>query len=111
MSRYIDAEKLLVELRLADTNAYESYKYERANGITDAIIIVKNAPTADVVEVKHGEWIPCELKDGRDMVNLGYLKCSQCGDFGFLSGNNWGDWTGQTVTTYCPTCGAHMRNG
>ena len=107
MSRYFDAEnvrKHMLEnthcINCADSDCFACLRKW-----------IEEIPTADVVEVRHGEWIPCELKDGRDMVNLGYLKCSQCGDFGFLSDNNWGDWTGKTVTTYCPTCGAHMRNG
>lgn len=112
MSNYID--------RLEIDRQYKKLKsqYHCACGeltnrqILDLLLTAIDAcPTADVAEIKRGEWIPCELKDGRDMVNLGYLKCSQCGDFGFLSENNWGDWTGQTITPYCPTCGAKMKNG
>lgn len=48
-------------------------------------------PTADVVEVKHGEWIktPCSEKDGD-------AHCSEC--------NHW-DWSD---CKYCSECGAKM---
>ena len=65
-----------------------------ANKITDRI---KSAPTADVVEVRHGEW-----KIESDPINdpKGYfirIVCSECG----LK-------TGQK-SNYCPNCGADMR--
>lgn len=112
MSNYID--RLEIDRQYDKLRAQE---YSTFDKLTDSQILsllltaIDACPIADVAEIRCGEWIPCELKDGRDMVNLGYLKCSQCGDFGFLSENNWGDWTGQTVTQYCPTCGAKMKNG
>ena len=58
-------------------------------------------PSADVVEVKHGEWI--EMRDpwGDDP----YYNCSCCNDaFVLLEGtpkdNNY---------NFCPNCGADMR--
>ena len=49
-------------------------------------------PTADVVEVRHGEWIKEE----------DYLyKCSLCGDKAFLR-------LGGNPCNYCPNCGAKM---
>ena len=56
--------------------------------------IIENIPTADVEEVKHGEWI-YEVK---------YYKCSICAGkrFNLLLG---------TDAEYCPYCGAKMDGG
>ena len=67
------------------TTLYDDYDYS-----------VENCPyyiqTADVVEVRHGEWIkaPCSEKDGN-------ARCSEC--------NHW-DWSD---CNYCLNCGAKMR--
>ena len=70
MPRYIDADALLEEFDTeAPTNWNDTeseiqeqtdFRYYRG--------LVENAPTADVAEVKHGEWI---RKDG-------FLVCSEC---------------------------------
>ena len=54
-------------------------------------------PAADVVEVRHGEWVeqietPNWLDDDVEV----YYKCSICGCY------NWGE------SAYCPNCGAKM---
>ena len=54
-------------------------------------------PTADVVEVKHGEWIEDSLVDGA-------VSCSLCAytDYRFnYDKDEWG-------SNYCPNCGAKM---
>ena len=52
---------------------------------------IENSPTADVEEVKHGEWI----------YNVKYYSCSICAGkrFNLLLG---------TDAEYCPYCGAKM---
>lgn len=53
---------------------------------------------ADVVEVKHGEWV--EVKQiGRNSRHIQYTtkQCSVCGY-----------WNGRKKTNYCPHCGAKM---
>lgn len=54
MARYIDADRLIKDIR----DAVERIKpNERAKGIVeDTITLLQNEPTADVEEVKHGEW-------------------------------------------------------
>lgn len=55
-------------------------------------VLIDNAPTADVVEVKHG----------KNISDSGFL-CSVCsfGDFGGFHGYE---------PNYCPNCGADMRS-
>jgi hypothetical protein len=52
-------------------------------------------PTADVVEVRHGEWGDTGIED-LDLIYSGY-KCSECGEI--VCG---------TAFPYCPYCGAKM---
>ena len=109
--RYIDADELLLKIDLHGTNKF---------GMLDEDIreFVKQIPTADVVEVKHGEWIykhrhrggfetisgydkygiPCTIRvDNRFETDDPY--CSECGKLG-------GDFL-----NYCGYCGAKMDGG
>jgi len=55
----------------------------------DAIRIIESLEPADVVEVKHGEWISeCEP----------YYECSECHHWFYL----------YQYMNYCPNCGAKM---
>ena len=74
MSRYIDAEKINFS---SLTSPFDKARAE---------VIVMGQPTADVVEVKHGEW------DN----NGDFYQCSNCSNF---TNYNY---------DYCPYCGAKM---
>ena len=50
-------------------------------------------PTADVVEVRHGEWVVLEEE-------IGLYSCSLC-DYKII----------RTECNYCPNCGAKMDGG
>ena len=68
---------------------------------------VGDAPTADVVEVKHGRW---EDEYGGMFENPRY-RCSACGNRTFyrLEIDCLGRWNEvQALTDYCPNCGAKM---
>ncbi len=61
-------------------------------------------PTVDAVEVVHGRWIPLEYDgyaDGNPVWNL--WECSECQE------EHSGD--EDTLTPYCPNCGAKMDGG
>ena len=85
MPRYIDADKLCEELKLMAKHQ-DPYKQ---NTILGVVSTIENWKTADVVEVKHGEW--------RDSRN-GTYTCSVCG--GKASKMIW-----------CGRCGAKMDGG
>ena len=88
MAEYIDREALLVAFSLAD---YPWTDFE------DAWEMVRNAPSADVAEVKHGKWdfpIFTDNEDGLDPR----VKCSVCGGVEAA----FARWK------YCPNCGARM---
>jgi len=58
-----------------------------------AINALRNAPSADVAPVVHGQW----------KVSGGLLECQNCGEiYSTLGGNEGKAWN------YCPDCGARM---
>lgn len=79
MSRYIDVDALI-----------EKFKAEHD---WSSVYIVEDMPTADVVEVVHGKWIP--------EPNC-YYRCSNCKGH-LVSIQN------KINYSYCPYCGAKMR--
>lgn len=83
---YIEREKLLCSIGRNAKN------FETAKDIEQAGLIVQLEPAADVVEVKHGEWI-----NEREFL----YKCSLCGDRAFIRFD-------RKPCRYCPNCGAKM---
>lgn len=89
MARYIDADKLIAE--------YDRVHIGPPGG---ARKLMEEAPTADVVEVKHGEWIHTDNANrwtGKD-------ECSEC---------TYHTWDREDLShyNYCPHCGAKMDGG
>ena len=98
MSRYIDADALL-------KSAVSRFKCVPSVGVIycgngeeifdgeDLQDFIRAIPTADVVEVRHGEWVVCGAFDD-------FLKCSLChNDYPWMQVANY---------NYCPNCGAKM---
>lgn len=81
MSEYIEREALKKDLI--------------SRGFYPAIVrhAIEDAPTADVVEVRHGEW-------GFD--GLGWT-CSECGEYALANKAKM-----QVHSRHCPHCGAKM---
>jgi hypothetical protein len=92
MARYIDADEAKEALTGWDTDP------------TDEEIewTIDNVPTADVAEVKHGNWV-----DRGD----GDWSCDRCGEL--FSFDAWGDIhpKDDCGCNYCPNCGAKMDGG
>ena len=86
MSRYIDADKLTVYFEALAKQAKMEGLYNMAHVHNRCLRIIKDAPTANVVEVMHGEW--------RKTIT-GFI-CSVC------------DTHEARITSYCPNCGAKM---
>ena len=102
MSRYIDADKLYELIRTND------YRLATINGSIDYgmfTIGIKQAideiPTADVAEVKHGEW---ELFE--DCANAG-VYCTVCHKKVYREYYA----NVKPKSKYCPNCGARMDGG
>lgn len=86
MSRYIDADKLIEDVRI------KRGLHEIIKGVI--YLFLHDAPTADVVESKRGEWIKLPSNGIGNTA-----ECSVCHDsvYGYESCN------------FCPNCGADMR--
>ncbi len=112
MSRYIDADALLEELK--EELEFDSPMYNEVEnkwldkGLRIAIKDVKHFPTADVVEVRHGEW---EDRYENKYANQLY-ECSLCGEIA-PEGTKYNKLGNperiQVLSPYCPNCGADMR--
>lgn len=95
MARYIDADKLMESMR---NGLFPNEKIETP---FDVLRAIEQTPTADVVEVKHGEWISPRPSGGYDFY------CSCCKEFAITyEDSNYREQ--YHLTDYCPNCGAKM---
>ena len=95
---YIEREALLEDIGetvLFSVRGGAELPTPEMRGYNKVINRIKSAPTADVVEVRHGEWVDC--------------KCSACGEVSpTIRFNEW-EMDYQIVKSpYCPNCGAKM---
>jgi len=97
MPKYINVDdyKELIEREKAEVNLI-GYKFEDGCkiGLGIAIEVIDEMPSADVVEVKHGEWVDDY--------------CSECGCDIPAYIEDW-HWKKDMNAKYCPNCGAYMR--
>lgn len=90
MAEYIKRDALMRRLEL--TPLLENN--ELRDGVVDLVL---KFPAADVVEVRHGEWVLEREPNGKPYC----FHCSACdGDFHHIGI--------KTATDYCPNCGAKM---
>lgn len=66
-------------------------------GLARGIEKLEGLPAADVVEVRHGRWIPTHDADK--------LRCSRCDVIHLIAQYPHGD------INFCPNCGAKMDGG
>lgn len=91
------------EKRLIDANALLRHKRKMSGAdfggeFWDEAVLasdIKNAPTVDAVEVRHGYWIPA--------MHIGDC-CYRCSECQFLRDAYLLD-----IGNYCPNCGARME--
>lgn len=99
MKDYIDRAKL--GIGECNREIFEDKSY--ADGWNAAVKILKEAPVADVQEIKHGKW----TKD-----DSGGCYCSACGwyadyDYDYVTNNGLGN----DDFNYCSHCGAKLNGG
>ena len=91
MKEYIEREAVLERLAKVDMDTYYGFTAAVQFGVNHAIQCIKEAPAADVVEVRHGRW-----KNGGNGL---YDTCSACEKEIYLA----------IPMNYCPNCGARMN--
>ena len=96
MARYVDADVLHIQMNDLYKHHIEMKNFSADGAVADCLDLLDNAPTADVTEVKHGEW----------KVHFSFDKwhydCPFC-DFGFAIGIRQ-----ESPPNYCENCGAKM---
>lgn len=110
MARYIDADKQIEryskKLGFYIDEEGEDRFSAKCEEIRAAISALYNAPTADVVEVVHGEWI-CLYDEVEGITDV---TCSVCKSTREINGcyvtND--DESCYYEDDYCPNCGAKM---
>ena len=95
MADYISREEVisLIEKGMVTESSYAAKIFNKV--LETLIEMVRIVPAADVVEVKHGNWI------GIDDEPCCVFECDICG-------TKWEDIDGD-VPFFCPNCGADMR--
>lgn len=98
MRRYINAD-------LTDTEILNLVQEETADADTFITVrrVLNKLPTADVAPVVHASWVGTDFDgyaDGYPVYNV--FECSNCKE------EHYGE--EDTLTEYCPHCGAKMDN-
>lgn len=89
MAEYIDKKQILKYLD--ENNIRVDYLYS----------FIQSQPTADVVEVKRGEWQKSQFIGRRGFYSIKDFVCNKCG-------GAFGIEQGKFLMNYCPNCGAKM---
>lgn len=97
---HISCQKNLVEGAACEADAL--YK------ATDIYNVIKSAPTADVVEVRHGKWI--ETQEPLGWCDVDCAECSVCHESWIIDEDSSID-DYECMWHYCPNCGAKMDGG
>ncbi len=100
MARYINADNLINELSAACMPIYEKGITGILGDNSSIADIINEQPTADVQEVKHGDW----LKPGNDPIDNKQWICSECKGL-----TETAYYCGHCYYNYCPNCGARMK--
>ena len=108
MARYIDADLFCgwLETVLEDFGepniSIRPIAFGTQNALRSVYDVIKKQPTADVQDVKHGEWLPVQYT----YFGLKRYECSECKDDEY-----WQKRYIEHKEKYCPNCGAKMDGG
>ena len=104
MKEYI--ERVAIHELVNGLPKYQMFNYDRTKSLIginpdDVDFGVDKMPAADVVEVRHGRWIPSDMGGGEP--DEAYI-CSECGEPWVLNDGT----PEENNMRYCPACGARM---
>lgn len=101
--RLVDADALPISVGWMDLGS----KQERSKQAHCAFVFerdIKDAPTVDAVEVKHGHWEEKQVVDDSTIIEIWQsARCSKCGRYHTTPYAYYFD-----EFNYCPQCGAKM---
>ena len=103
-----EAAKLLIQSRV--TEQYEDLcyyieGYNEANSMAIAALREQDAPAADVVERKRGEWVDTGFENSTGKIYL----CSACNKANNPNKKDVEMGRVKEMPDFCPNCGADMR--
>ena len=104
MADYIDRSKVL-DLIKDKADGYPYFEYPTIN----LVHAIKDIPSADVMEVRHGEWLEKETfhDENADVISEWQsARCSVCNKYNTTPYLYY-----FTDYNFCPNCGADMRGG
>ena len=103
MSELIDRQKVL-EIAMSYCPDDDGCYSKAGHDMREMLDEIEALPTIEVEPVCHGRWVPTEYDsyaDGSPVWDK--WECSECGNE--HSGEE------DTLTSFCPDCGADMRDG
>lgn len=109
MARYIDADKVLLELQKFSLDTSNSYGVGYSDCLTAVEDVLNEAPTADVVEVKHGYNATYINPVDEFVCSVCSFKCTDYTEI--VTEENDDIWYRECEFDYCPRCGAKMDGG
>ncbi len=116
MSDYIDRAAL--GIGLCNRDVFENKGY--ADGWNAAVKILKEAPAADVQEIKHGKWIEdgycdipcvCSYCEARAQYTSTFKETLEYDCEGNLCSTGYEETRKYIKTPFCSNCGAKMDGG
>ena len=112
MPEYIEREALLAELEDEIDFVSPFYNAEQNQyftmGLRCAYRDAQRFPAADVVEVRHGEWV--ETQEPLGWCDVDCAECSVCHESWIIDEDSSID-DYECMWHYCPNCGAKMDGG
>jgi hypothetical protein len=99
MSRYIDKEQIYTAIDIVRNYCIDNGRCFEVMILEMVMHEISKIPTADVVEVRHGEWIDKPTGAYSRMQSW----CSACGKHSGIGGIE-----SNRHKPYCPNCGAKM---
>jgi hypothetical protein len=106
MAEYIEREALIKRLEHEADCSTSLVDVLVINGLANLVRDERLAPTTDVVEVKHGEWLKTDAYPHRVYCSLCYK--TYVTNEEIIRGRSDGHPTYCREAKYCPHCGAKM---
>ena len=91
------------DLELEVSHYLQCEKESEAITLEELKEIINRLPSADVAEVKHGEWIIKKTTQYREKITYRRKQIAHCPYCGHMED--------RTIPKFCSECGADMRQG